>query len=127
MPLERFQDQRPAERRTHPRYEGDRLSARLRPKGKINQIQVDVIDFNRHGLSIRLSQPLPKEQLVFLTLESGAVTIERVIGVVHNCLATGEDYRCGVRFRTESSLQFDRVLAESQLAALEAELETPAR
>ena len=118
MPLER-----PQERRFHARFAGTGLSAHLRVKGRFGRVQLQIIDFNRHGLAAQLEQPLPKDQLVYLSLDSGVVSIARLIGVVHNCLATTDGYRCGIRFRTESARQFDRAAAESQLKALEQQLQ----
>lgn len=121
MPLER-----PQERRFHARFAGKGLSAHLRVKGRFGRVQLQIIDFNRHGLAAQLEQPLPKDQLVYLSLDSGTVSIARLIGVVHNCLAMTDGYRCGIRFRTESARQFDRSAAEAQLKALEQQLrETP--
>jgi hypothetical protein len=48
--------------------------------------------------------------------------LERIIGVVHNCLPMASGFRCGIRFRTQSTLQFDRMVIEGQLEALEADL-----
>ena len=50
------------------------------------------------------------------------MALERVIGVVHNCLVHNQGYRCGIRFRTESLLQFDRNHVEAALAELETAL-----
>ena len=57
--------------------------------------------------------------MVFLTLKLGSTQLERIIGVVHNCLNLKSGYRCGIRFRTQSDLQFDKADIEDQLAALE--------
>lgn len=119
----------PKERRSQPRISGTTLVVRLRLKGKINRIPVQLMDFNRHGLGVVTDRPLPKDQLVYLTLEhprplpETTVTLERVIGVVHNCLNHAEGYRCGIRFRTESALQFDRNHVEASLAEIERRLE----
>jgi hypothetical protein len=110
------------ERRSHPRFPTAALSVRIRPRGQFNQFVAEVLDFNRHGLAARLDRPLAKDQLVFLTLDDGEIIIERVIGVVHNCLNQDTGYRCGIRFRTQSSMQFDRGLVEACLARLEARL-----
>ena len=78
-----------------------------------------VLDFNRHGLAVHIDRPLPKDQLVFLSLDHDSVCVERVIGVVHNCLAHTGGYRCGILFRTQSDLQFDREQVEAGLAQME--------
>lgn len=119
----------PQERRSQPRISGRTLVVRLRLKGKINRFPVQVVDFSRHGLGVVTDRPLPKDQLVYLSLEHpGArteplMTLERVIGVVHNCLNHAEGYRCGIRFRTESTLQFDRHHVEASLDEIERRLE----
>ena len=111
------------ERRGRPRLPGSSsLSAELRIKGQMGQLAVRVMDFNRFGLAACCQRPLPKDQIVFLSLRHGERLVQRVIGVVHNCLSTKEGYRCGIRFRTQSPLQFDREEVESALAALEADL-----
>ena len=111
------------ERRGRPRLPGSAgLSAELRIKGRMGQFSVQVLDFNRFGLAACCQRPLPKDQIVFLTLSDGERLLQRVIGVVHNCLSMDGGYRCGIRFRTQSALQFDREEVESALAALEADL-----
>jgi hypothetical protein len=105
------------DRRSEPRYHGSGLCAQLRLKGQLGWSSVEVLDFNRHGAAVRSDRPLPKDQIVFLSLDDG--DLERVIGVVHNCLVLEGSYRCGIRFRTQSSLQFDREIVESRLRALE--------
>ncbi len=115
-----------AERRALPRLEGQEISAFVRQKGSFSRLSVEVLDFNRHGAAIRLHTPLPQEQVVFLTLKHGATQLERIIGVVHNCLDIDSGYRCGIRFRTQSELQFDKAVIEDQLASLESRLSEPA-
>ncbi len=107
------------ERRHQPRYRATDLRAQLRLKGHFSRVGISVVDFNRFGLAIRLQQPLPKEQIVYLSLEIGEMVIDRVIGVVHNCLADPDGYRCGILFRTQSGMQFDREIVESGLEQLE--------
>ena len=107
------------DRRSQPRYRGLRVCAQLRLKGQLSRMPVEVLDFNRHGLAVRSDRPLPKEQIVFLSIDDGEVFLDRVIGIVHNCLVQDDGFRCGIRFRTQSSLQFDRELVESRLRALE--------
>ena len=112
------------DRRSQPRFRSDLLVAHVRIKGQFNRVPVEVLDFNRHGLAVRIEQPLPKDQLVFLTLDTDEISVSRVIGVVHNCLPSSSGYRCGIRFRTQSGLQFDREKVELQLAGLEQRLAT---
>jgi hypothetical protein len=95
------------------------MVACVRLKGQLARVPVEVIDFNRHGLAIRCTRPLPKDSLVFLSLNAGEQVLDRVVGVVHNCLGMDEGFRCGIRFRTQSDLQFDREMVEAQLATLE--------
>ena len=111
-----------AERRALPRFDGQQIAASVRRKGSFNRQSVEVLDFNRHGAAIHLHTPLPREQVIYLTLKLGATQLERIIGVVHNCLTLKSGYRCGVRFRTQSDLQFDRAAIEDELAALDRQL-----
>ena len=112
-----------AERRALPRFDGQQIAAYVRRKGSFSRQTVEVLDFNRHGAAIHLHAPLPREQVIYLTLKLGATQLERIIGVVHNCLNLKSGYRCGVRFRTQSNLQFDRAAIEDELVALERRLE----
>lgn len=112
-----------AERRALPRLDGQQIAAYVRRKGSFSRQSVEVLDFNRHGAAIHLHNPLPREQVIYLTLKLGATQLERIIGVVHNCLNLKSGYRCGVRFRTQSDLQFDRAAIENELVALERRLE----
>ena len=120
MPIEPVTARR--ERRALPRYAGNGLTAYVRPKGRFSRLSVDVIDFNRHGAAIHVHQPLAAEQIVYLTLKHGMTRLPRIIGVVHNCVTLESGFRCGIRFRVRSDLQFDSEMIESQLAALEAML-----
>ena len=76
----------------------------------------------RHGLAVRFDRPLPKDKLVFLSMHSTDLHLDQVIGIVHNCFAQDDGYRCGIRFRTQSALQFDRELVEGALLEIESKL-----
>ena len=108
------------DRRSEPRFSSDVLSARVRLKGQLSRVSVEVLDFNRLGLAIQIDRPLPKEQLVFLSLDDGRTSLPRIVGIVHNCMPQAPGYRCGIRFRTQSKLQFDREQVEAYLVELEA-------
>jgi len=110
------------ERRALPRLDGRQILAYVRPKGSLNWLSVEVLDFNRHGAAVQTHQPLAREKLVYLRLMHGMTRLERIIGVVHNCLPTDRGFRCGIRFRIQSDLQFDKAQIEGQLADLEATL-----
>ncbi len=112
------------ERRIQPRFLASDLCAHLRLKGQFSRAAIEVLDFNRHGLAIRLDRPLPKDQIIYLTLEIGDTKVERVVGVVHNCLAQQQGYRCGTLFRTQSGLQFDREQVEASLSRIENSIAT---
>lgn len=111
-----------AERRTQPRFAGAALVAQVRCKGQLGRQSVEVLDFSRHGVAVRLSRPLPKDQLVYVTLDDGVAPLRRVIGVVHNCVSQKAGYRCGIRFRTQSGQQFDRFMVEAALISMERRL-----
>ncbi len=108
-----------AERRRKARFSTDSLVVAVRRKGTINKLIGVAINFNRHGVAIVLDQPLPKECTVFLSLLSGDTEVDNVIGVVHNCIAQDNGYRCGIQFRTQSSMQFDQEFVEGRLRLLE--------
>ena len=111
-----------AERRTKPRYDAAGLGILVRAKGRIARLRGMVLNFNQHGLAVFLDQPLPKHALVFMTLQMAMANrhIEEIVGVVHNCTAFSEGYRCGIQFRTDSSMQFDQDSVRETLAMLEA-------
>ena len=108
-----------ADRRLQPRYDAAGLGITVRAKGRLARLRGMVLDFNQHGLAVFLDQPLGKHADVYLTLQIAARRIENIVGVVHNCTAFSEGYRCGIQFRTSSTLQFDQDLIQSTLAALE--------
>ena len=109
-----------AERRSQPRYPSDGLMVYVRKKGRFGQLEGLAVDFNRHGLALVIDQPLPKETKVFLSLASGDLRINDVMGVVHNCCSSPGGYRCGIQFRTQSRMQFDQSLIEQKLSIFEA-------
>jgi len=78
-----------------------------------------VLDFNRHGLAVFLDQPLTRHHQVFLCLRTGSRRIEEIVGIVHNCTAFAQGYRCGIQFRTDSTLQLDQDQIIETLAFLE--------
>lgn len=112
------------ERRNVPRFNGHDLKVSVRQRGRIARTHSTAVDFNRFGVAVLTRDPLEKSKPVFLTLECRGVKLENVVGVVHNCIAQGDEYRCGIQFRTQSTLQFDRNLVEQTLLQLEAELIT---
>lgn len=109
-----------AERRTTPRYDSDGMMVGVRRKGRLALLQGPAHDFNRHGLALVLDQPLPKDATVYVSLHAGEVKLDNIIGVVHNCIALEQGYRCGIQFRTYSDLQFDQDVTSASLTELEA-------
>lgn len=106
------------DRRTLPRFTGN-MKVSLRQRGRIARTHSTVVDFNRFGIALLTRDRLEKSKPVFLTLECGGVQLDNVVGVVHNCITQGDGYRCGIRFRTQSTLQFDKNLVERSLHQLE--------
>lgn len=110
-----------AERRTTPRFEAKGLAITVRAKGRLARLTGMVLDFNRHGIAVFLDQPLTKHHPVFVNLHAGSRHLRDLIGVVHNCTAFAEGYRCGIQFRTESIMQLDPDLVRETLEVLERE------
>lgn len=108
-----------SERRSHPRYAAGSIKVSLRPRGALSKFSAELLDFNRHGLAVRFDRPMPKDKLVFLSLHCADLHLDQVVGVIHNCFAQEDGYRCGIRFRTQSALQFDREQVESVLLDFE--------
>jgi hypothetical protein len=92
----------------------------VRKKGHLGHLAGLAHDFNRHGLALIIDQPLPKDTTVYVSLSSGDMRLDDVIGVVHNCIALPTGYRCGIQFRTCSGLQLDQELTEQELGIFEA-------
>ncbi|MCR9279116.1 MAG: PilZ domain-containing protein [Pseudomonadaceae bacterium] len=115
-------DNNPMERRAEPRWDAGALTACVRVRGRLGRQKADVVDFSRHGLALVTSAPLPRDKPLFLQLRLEELNIQNVVAVLHNCCTTDDGYRCGLRFRTTSELQFDRELIESQLKRLEQRL-----
>ncbi len=108
-----------AERRIRTRLPTDGLLVTLRRKGRLSRLEGLAVDFSRYGLGLILDQPLPKDCTVYLALTGAGQRLENVIGIVHNCIATDEGYRCGIAFRTTSDLQEDQQRVENTLVAIE--------
>lgn len=109
-----------AERRSKQRFSSQGLLVGVRRKGRLHRLDASAQDFNRHGVAILLDQPLPKDTTVYLSLACGDLAIDQLIGVVHNCISQRNGFRCGIQFRTQSSLQFDQNNVECTLRQLEA-------
>jgi hypothetical protein len=110
------------DRRTLQRFADQELEVDLRQRGRLSRTLVRVLDFNRFGIAVLVAEPLAKEKQIFLTLSYGELRLDNVIGVVHNCIAQGDGFRCGIQFRTRSDLQFDNDKIEHGLLALETSL-----
>ena len=112
-----------SERRTQPRFACSSMRATLRANGRWGKTEVTVIDFNRHGMSILVDQPLEAPKGLRLCLELEELRLQDLHAVIHNCRSTEahgmKSFRVGVRFRTEATDQFDRSQVEQTLAALE--------
>jgi hypothetical protein len=99
------------------------LSATIGQRFRWGRVTADVLDFNRHGMSVRLPRPLPGNQPLEIQLDFGDLHIPDIVGVIHNsrCLRDGS-VRYGVQFRTGARTQLDRNAVRAQLARLEGEL-----
>jgi PilZ domain len=96
------------------------MSASISVRFRIGTHQGEVLDFNRHGITIQLQRPLPVDKPLFVTLRFSGLHPEAIVGTAHNCrfVARGT-YRCGIRFRTNSHLQLDRDDVERCLSVVE--------
>lgn len=107
------------DRRSRPRVDGTSIDVALRPRGRLGAIAAHAVDFNRYGTAVHTQAPLPKDQVVYLTLRCGEVRVENVVGVVHNCVRQSGRYRSGILFRLSSDLQQDKQETRALLARLE--------
>lgn len=111
------------ERRQHPRCETRGLTATIGQAFRWNRITADVLDYNRYGMSLRLTRPLATDQTIDIELDFGTMHIAGVVGVIHNCRGLRDGgYRCGIQFRTGARTQLDRNQIRAQLARLEREI-----
>ena len=108
-----------AERRLKDRYPADGLVVSVRKKGGLLHLQGLAADFNRHGIALLLKQSLAKDSNVFVSLGLGDTQVHNVVGIVHNCIALKEGYRCGIQFRTASNQQAEQTETNVRLRALE--------
>lgn len=113
-----------AERRSKPRYPTDGLLVSVRRKGRLGLLEGLAQDFNRHGVALLVDQPLRKDTKLYVSLISGDMKVDNVIGIVHNCIALTDGYRCGIQFRTNSELQLDKEMTAHALVILEARFKT---
>ena len=108
-----------AERRLKTRYPTDGLVVSVRKKGGLLHLQGLAADFNRHGIALLLNQALGKDSKVFISLAFGEIQVHNVVGIVHNCVALKEGYRCGIQFRTASNQQMEQTETNLRLRNLE--------
>ncbi len=95
------------------------LHVELRLSGRLARTRVEPVDFNRFGIAILVDEPIAKDKKIFLSLKHGQLVLENVVGVVHNCIAKGGRFRCGIQFRTRSEMQLDKEWVERVLLDLE--------
>lgn len=111
------------DRRTMRRTDSRSLTVDVKVLGRLTGVVASPVDFNRFGIAIACDKPLPKDQRLLLTLRHQDVVVPALVGVVHCCRATGDVYRCGIRFRPTAPEQFDRLQTTKALQRLEAALE----
>ncbi|MCZ6642692.1 MAG: PilZ domain-containing protein [Gammaproteobacteria bacterium] len=107
------------DRRTFPRFTGADLKIGLRRRGRLGRVPGRVLDFNRFGVAVQIAQRLAEDEEVFVTLRHAEARVDNVVGVVHTCSAQEDGFRCGIQFRIQSKLQFDREQVEAALLSLE--------
>jgi PilZ domain len=112
------------ERRALVRFPVSEMTASISVRFRIGSYQANVVDFNRHGITIELSRRLPMNKPLFVDLRYPGLDSETIVATAHNCrtLNGGRGYRCGIRFRTDSHLQLDRDDVELALRTVEAQL-----
>jgi hypothetical protein len=115
------------DRRAIPRFPVTGMTATLRVSGRFSRHDATVIDFNREGATLLLSEPVSASRPIYLSLAKPPLRLDGIVGAIHNCRPAADGgYRCGVQFRTRSLLQLDRESTERELIRLEISL-TPGR
>ncbi len=109
------------ERRTMSRFPVTGMRVSISVRLRLGTHQGTVVDFNRAGATVELPKALPLNKQLWVTLRCPGAHPEAIVGTAHTCRAVGRGmYRCGIRFRTDSSVQLDRDDVEEALRALEA-------
>jgi hypothetical protein len=80
----------------------------------------DVIDFNQGGVTVVLRRPIPINKPLFIALMYKGSRLDGIVGAAHHCRFTMQgEFRCGIRFRTNSPIQLDRDEIEARLQSVE--------
>jgi hypothetical protein len=109
------------ERRTMSRFPVAGVNVSISVRLRFGNHQGTVVDFNRSGITVELPRALPLNKQLLVTLRCPGAHPEAIVSTAHTCHTTRRGvYRCGIRFRTDSSIQLDRDDVEAALCALEA-------
>jgi hypothetical protein len=113
-------DNDPADRRCAARFPSELLTVQLRRRGSLRRVTGKTLDFNRFGVAVLATKPMILDVLIYIELSYPSQDSDlSVVGVVHNCVRQGDLFRCGIRFRPQSSLQKYPTRIEPDLLALE--------
>jgi len=108
------------ERRIFERFPVEDMKASISIRYRFGTNHGEVVDFNRHGITVVLRRPVPVNKPLFVTLTHGGTRLEAIVGAAHHCRFTSnEAFRCGIRFRTNSPNQLDRDEIDICLESLE--------
>jgi hypothetical protein len=111
------------ERRSFERFPVNNMKATISIRSRFGAHQGDVVDFNRHGITVALRRPIPTNKPLLITLRYAGLRLDAIVGAAHHCRLTGDGaIRCGIRFRTNSPNQLDRDEIELILTSLETRL-----
>lgn len=109
-----------SDRRGVPRYQSEALTVQLRRRGSLRRVIAETLDFNRFGVAVLAARPLSLDGVIYVEMSYPEQDRSlSVVGVVHNCVKQGDQFRCGIRFRPQSSLQQHPDRIEPELLALE--------
>ncbi len=113
----------PNERRQATRISRPPLTVRMRERNRFRWTPVECIDFNRHGMAIAATRPLPEGTRLSIALEALELRIEAIHAVVHNCRQIHGSWRCGLQFRPDPPETRDGIATARLLSDLEKRLE----
>jgi hypothetical protein len=109
-----------ADRRQFTRYAcPSDFTLHLKVKGSFKRHVGVPVDFNRHGMAFFSDRSHAPGTRLVLDLVCAGKRLSNLICVVHNCMQTGNGYRCGVGFRPQTTSQRE---AESYLSDLEKDI-----
>jgi hypothetical protein len=108
------------ERRSAQRLPVVAMRASISLQNRFGAHHGEVVDFNRHGITVALQRPIATNRPLIVELTYQTLRLGGIVGAAHHCRYTREgSFRCGIRFRTNSPAQLDRDEIDQRLIDIE--------